>query len=367
MVDISKLPQHLLITPENLQEYLKNFPSQPKELVDRKFWEGKRIFVTGISGFVGSHLAEKLLEMNCEVHGLVRRHSTPEYPNIKHIMTKVKLHEGNLDNFDSMLSIIEAVEPSVIFHLGAQSFVPTSFRVPTETYTTNVLGTSNVLEAVRKTNLPIEGVQVACSSEEYGKVDYENAPIHENVPLRPMSPYGCSKVAADDLARGHFRMYGVPTVVTRGFNHSGSRKGLQFVTSVVARQVARNALKGGNDVVIGKPDSVRDFTHVDDMIQGYMLAVEKGRRGEPYNLGHGFGITIENLARVASKINGIENLNIIVDKSRFRPAEVELLLCDYSKAKKEIGYFPQRPLTVAIQDAVNHFKNNPHLLDVERH
>lgn len=367
MVDMSKLKPEFLITPENLDAYLQKFPKEVKELANPNFWKGKRVFVTGVSGFVGSHLAEKLIEYGCEVHGLVRRHSTPEYPNIRHIMDKIHLHEGNLDNFDSMLNIMERVEPHIIFHLGAQSFVPTSFRSPTETYTTNVIGTSNVLEAIRKLEIPVEAIQVACSSEEYGKVDEENAPIHEDVPLRPMSPYGASKVATDVLARSHFNMYGLPTIVTRGFNHSGSRRGLQFVTSVIARQVARNLVKGGKDIVIGKPDSIRDFTHVDDMIQGYMLGVEKGRRGEPYNLGHGFGITIENLAKVAAKINGIENPNIIIDKRRFRPAEVDLLICDYSKAKRELGYFPQRPISVAIQDAVNHFKNNTHLLDVERH
>ena len=129
---------------------------------------------------------------------------------------------------------------------------------------------------------------------------------------------------------------------------------------------ARCLLGGQNTITIGKPDSIRDFTHVFDMTQGYLLAAEKGRKGEPYNLGHGFGITIENLVKIASSLNGI-NPRIEIDQSRFRPAEVDILICDYSKAERDFGYRPRLPISVSIQDAVDFFKTNPHLLEVERH
>ncbi len=362
-MDVSKW----LITPENLDKYLENFKDAgSRELVNREFWEGRKVFVTGISGFVGSHLVERLVGAGAEVSGLVRRHAIPDYPNLKDYEEKVQLLEGNLTDYNSVLSALRKVEPSVIFHLGAQSFVPTSFRVPMETYETNVIGTANLLEACRALE-GVEAVQVAGSSEEYGKVRMEDVPISEKAPLRPMSPYGFTKVATDKLAACYHDVYGLPTVITRGFNHSGPRRGLQFVTSVIARQVARCALRGGNEITLGKTDSVRDISHVGDIIQGYLLAVEKGKRGTPYNIGHGFGVTIENIARIAALSSGVDGLKIRLDEKRLRPAEVDILICDYSKAKEDFGYRPVTPLTVSIKECVDYFKARPHLLDIERH
>ena len=360
--------QELLITPENFEKYLSRFKhteEDKKDLSSRSFWEGKRVFITGISGFVGSHLVDKLLEYNCEIHGLIRRHSSAQFPNLKETMDKIHVVEGDLQDYQSVSQALDSVEPNVIFHLGAMSFVPTSFQAPLATYSANIMGTANLMEALRKASFPVEAVHVAGSSEEYGKVDKENIPINESAPLRPMSPYGLSKVATDQLSRLSHRIYGTPTVITRGFNHSGSRRGLQFVTSVIARQVVKCMVNGQKTITIGKPDSIRDFTHVHDMVQGYLLAVEKGHKGEPYNLGHGYGITINNLALIAAQINSFEP-QIIVDKSRFRPAEVDILICDYSKAKEHLGYYPRLSLKKSIQDAVEHFKANPHLLDVDK-
>lgn len=362
--------QDLLINPENLERYVGRFKNYEenaaKNLADERFWNGKRVFITGVSGFAGSHLAEKLVELGSNVCGFVRRHSVPEYKNINSIVNKIKLVEGNLMDFSSILNYLDEFEPEIIFHLGAQSFVPTSFRVPIETYETNVTGTANLLEAMRKSNTNIESVLVACSSEEYGLVYPNELPIAETNPLRPQSPYAASKVAAEIIAKVHHGTYGTPTVITRAFNHTGPRRGLQFVTSVVCRQIARCNIKGTKEIFIGNPSPIRDFNDVRDVVQGYLLAVEKGRKGEPYNIGHGVGITIENFVKLAASISNIA-VDIRIDPSRFRPAEVEALICDYSKAKNEIGYYPQIPLTKAIKDNVEYFKNNPHLLDIERH
>lgn len=360
--------KRLLITPENLDEYLEKFKGYEKEkdLAKKGFWEGKRVFITGISGFVGSHLTEKLLEYGSEVHGLVRRHAIPDYPNLKQYEGRISLVEGNLTDMNSLFSAIKKVEPQIIFHLGAQSFVPTSFRVPMETYMTNILGSANLFEVCRL-HEGIEAIHIAGSSEEYGKVEMEDIPITEETPLRPMSPYAVSKVATDKLAVCYHDMYGLPTVITRGFNHSGPRRGLQFVTSVIARQIARCVMRKTKDVVIGKPDSVRDISYIKDIIQGYCLAVEKAKRGIPYNIGHGFGITIENIVKIAAQLNGVDDIRITIDKERTRPAEVDVLICDYSKAKEDFGYKSVTPITVSIQKAVDYFKENPHLLDIERH
>ncbi len=361
----------LLIDPERLDDYLKNFKNyeedMKKDLANPKFWEDRRVLITGISGFVGSHLAEKLIEYNCNIVGLVRRHSVPEYKNITHIMKNVKLVEGNLTDINSLFTLIKQFEPEIIFHLGAQSFVPTSFRCPIETYETNIMGTANLLEAVRATDADVQAIHVACSSEEYGKVYPDEVPITEENPLRPQSPYAVSKVAVDIMSRTHYECYGIPVVITRGFNHTGPRRGLQFVTSVVTRQIAKILANKTNKVIIGNPDPIRDFTDVRDMVQGYLLSMEKGKKGEVYNLGHGFGISIRDLVKLSAKITNISNVKIEIDKSRFRPAEVEILICDYSKARDQLGYRPRIPLTKALMDNIEYFRRNEYLLEIEVH
>jgi len=367
-MDETKLKEMgLLIDPDNLDPYLDSFEyDESKDFVNSKEWEDKRVFVTGTSGFVGSHLIEKLLEVGSEIQGMVRRHSVPEYPNITHIMKHIELVEGNLTDFDSILAALNDFEPHVIFHLGAQSFVPTSFRSPIETYQTNVVGTANVLEAVRRSSADIEAIQITCSSEEYGLVYPNEVPIKETNPLRPQSPYAVSKLASDVMAQTHYKCYGTPAIITRGFNHTGPRRGLQFVTSVVSRQIAKCMQDGSSTVTIGNPKPIRDLTDVRDMVQGYMLAVEKGKYGEPYNFGSGYGISMENLVKLAANLSGID-VDIKIDERRFRPAEVQILICDYGKAKKELGYNPRIPLTKAVSDNIEYFKNNPHLLDIDAH
>ena len=358
----------LLVDPNDISGYLKNFEKSPKKSkINESFWKNKRVLITGISGFAGSHLAEKLIALDANILGLVRRQSVPEYPNLTKIMEKVELFEGNLTDGSSLLSMIKKFEPEVIFHLAAQSFVPTSFRCPIETYDTNVVGTANLIEAVRQSDVDVKAIQFACSSEEYGLVYPNEVPIKETNPLRPQSPYAASKVAAEKIAEVNFRSYGMPCIITRTFNHTGPRRGLQFVTSVVARQVAK--IKAGltNKIIIGNQEPIRDFTDVRDIVEGYLLAVEKGKKGEPYNLGHGIGISIGNLIRLAAKLVEIEDYKIIIDKNRFRPAEVDILICDYSKSNKDFGYAPRIPLTKALKDNIEYFQNNPNLLRMERH
>jgi len=358
----------LVLAPDDIDAYRREFSG---EVIGKGspsgHWKERRVLVTGISGFAGSHLAERLLELGAEVIGLVRRHSVPEYRNLSHFIDRVELFEGNLTDLGSLLTLLKKEQPDTIFHLGAQSFVPTSFRAPLETYDTNVLGTANLFEAIRQADSSVEAIQVACSSEEYGRVLPEELPIRETNPLRPQSPYGASKVAVEYLSLTHAQCYGTPMVVTRAFNHTGPRRGIQFVSSVITRQIAR--LKKGmtKKVVIGNPVAIRDFSDVRDIVDGYMLAAEKGKRGEPYNLGHGRGVSIQDLVRITAAVVGITEVNIEIDKSRFRPADVEVLICDHSKAREAFGYRPRIPITRALEENVDYFLQNPHLLSLERH
>ena len=356
----------LLINPDKIEDYLKNFEGAKETPINKNFWAEKRVLITGINGFAGSNLAEQLVINGAKVYGLVRRHSVPDYSNINHLTNNVTLIEGNLDDANSINSAFKMAEPTVVFHLGAQSFVPTSFRCPIETFQTNIIGTSNVLEAVRNSK-NIEAVHIAGSSEEYGSISPEELPANEKTLLRPQSPYGVSKAAADIMSQNYCKAYGVPSVITRAFNHTGTRRGLQFVTSVVARQVAKVSSGISNKIIIGNPHPIRDFSDVRDIVRGYMLAVEKGKRGEPYNLGHGFGISIKDLIKLSADVVGVKDFNIEIDKERFRPAEVDILLCDYSKATEDFGYKPTIPLTKTLYDNIMRFKSNPQLLHIERH
>lgn len=354
--EIYALHKDLLIDPANLDPYLKHFKKERKELFNIEKFVDKRVLITGISGFVGSHLAEKLVnyEEAIEIHGIVRRQSVSIKPNLRKIINKIRIKEANLIDYPSIEKAISEVEPHYIFHLAAQSFIPTSFSAPIEAVHTNIGGTTNLLEVIRKTDLDLEGIQIACSSEEYGLVYPNEIPIKESNHFRPQSPYAISKVATEHLSRMYFKAYGLPTIITRGFNHTGPRRGLQFVASVIARQIAR-IIKGGNKTItLGNPKPIRDFTDIRDILEGYLLAITKGVSCEAYNLGHGFGISIENLLKLTADRFEVD-YELKIDQNRFRPAEVNVLICDYSKAKIELGYKPQYPLTETMENLVNYY------------
>lgn len=331
------------------------------------FWADRNVFITGITGFVGSHLSDKLVGMGANVCGLLRRHAVPHYPNIAHLRRKVKLIEGNVSDMPSILNAIRESEATVLFHLAAQSYVPLSFQAPYDTYRTNIMGTANVLEAVRHYD-GIEKIHFAGSSEEYGLVLENELPIKETNPLRPLSPYAASKVAGDYMCYTHFKCYKLPVVRTRAFNHTGPRRGLHFVTSIVTRQVARGIKFGEKKLVIGNPEPKRDFSDVRDVLRGYMLAVEKGETGEVYNLGSGKNISIGDLAKMAIKTGGLEGkMTVEIDKNRYRPADVMVLQCDYSKAKKELGWEPKIPFEKTLKDLIDYFLENENLLKIEEY
>src|SRR5262245_18875954 len=196
----------------------------------------RRVLVTGITGFAGSHLADYMLARgDCEIFGIQRWRSRTE--NIEHLAGRITMLECDLRDATSTRDTLEKVKPEWIFHLAAQSFVPTSWIAPTESRTTNVLAQVNLFEAVRHMGLKCR-IQLACSSEEYGLVHPDELPIRETNPLRPLSPYAVSKVAQDMLGSQYFKSYGMHVVRARAFNHTGPRRGDTFSESNFARQIA---------------------------------------------------------------------------------------------------------------------------------
>ena len=314
-----------------------------------------KAFITGITGFAGSHLADYLLDEHpeVEVSGSYRWRSRRD--NIAHLGERVTLVECDLRDFTSVMAALERTRPDLVFHLAAQSFVPSSWTAPVETLTTNIAGQANLFEAVRALRLD-PAIQIACSSEEYGLVLPDEVPIKETNPLRPLSPYAVSKVGQDYLAYQYFQSYGLRIVRTRGFNHTGPRRGEVFVSSNFARQVARIEAGLQEPVVrVGNLDAVRDFTDVRDMVRAYWLAATRGRPGEVYNVASGHGITVRDLLDRLLAMSRIE-VRVEVDPERLRPSDVEVLIGDSSRFRADTGWEPRIPLDQTLRDLLDYWR-----------
>ncbi|MDD3985376.1 MAG: GDP-mannose 4,6-dehydratase [Methanobacterium sp.] len=400
-------------------------------------WKDKNILITGVGGFAGSYLAEELLNQNANVYGLIRRRAdgTKAKNLIDHgIENSVKAIEGDLTEITSLTNALEISEPEYIFHLAAQSFVPRSFENSPETQMINCIGTANLLDATRKEDSDAK-IVFAGSSEEYGLVistedQYKQAkkeygtifpepvnipevPIKETNPLRPMSPYAVSKVYGDHLMQNYYHSYGLNTVVSRAFNHEGAGRGLMFVTSVVTNQVMKLKFGEIDKITIGNLNAFRDWSHVKDIVNGYMTLAQNGKSGEVYNQGSmrtnsvlsyillglkeaGWNIgkietfngdkTIDNPTKIDdSAIYGVKFDKTVVDTmildgkleytledrgikvhtdkgiipiefnpDRFRPAEVPILFADTEKIQG-IGAKIEHSLNDIIRDQLNYF------------
>lgn len=314
-----------------------------------------RVLITGITGMAGSHLADYLLEMGgIEVHGIKRWRSRVE--NIEHIMDKVALHECELRDVFSVKTVLRAVRPDRIYHLAAQSFVPTSWNSPADTMINNILGQLNILEAIRELDLKDTRIHIAGSSEEYGFVNESEVPIKEMNPLRPLSPYAVSKIGQDYLAYQYYKSYGIFSVRTRAFNHTGPRRGEVFVTSSFARQIALIE-KGIQKPVIyvGNLEAKRDFSDIRDVVKAYYLSLEKGEAGEVYNVGNDKAYSIREVLEMLLSFSKIK-VSIKEDPERMRPSDVPHLICDSSKFREKTGWVPEIPFEKTLEDLLNYWR-----------
>jgi GDP-4-dehydro-6-deoxy-D-mannose reductase len=312
-----------------------------------------RVLITGITGFVGSHLADYISSVGgVEVHGIHRWRSSTEL--LRH-HTDIVLHECDLRDPTSVRDVLDRVRPARIFHLAAQSFVPTSWIAPSETLTTNVLGQLHIFEAVRSLGFPTR-IQIAGSSEEYGLVHPHESPITEDNPLRPLSPYAVSKVAQDMLAYQYHASYKMDVVRTRGFNHTGPRRPPVFVCSNFAYQIARiEAGKQEPVIETGDLSTVRDFTDVRDIVRAYWAALESGRPGAVYNVATGRGWKI---ADALEYLRGLSTAKVTVrkDPARMRPSDVPLLVGDASRFRADTGWEPTIPFEQTLRDLLEYWR-----------
>jgi len=312
-----------------------------------------KVLITGITGFAGSHLADYLLDLGHEVYGIVRWRSRTD--NIEHIKDKLKLVNADIKDGYSLQRVFGETKPGYCFHLASQSFVLESWNSPLETLSINVLGTCNILEAIRL-KCPECITLIAGSSEEYGLVYDNELPIKEDNPLRPMSPYGVSKVATDKLGILYYMSYNLPVIVTRAFNHTGPRRGEVFVTSTFAKQIAEiENFKKPPVIKVGNLEAKRDWTDVRDVVKAYWLAITKGKYGEIYNICSGNAIRVADMLDIllnySNKCTTIEK-----DESRMRPSDVPLLVGDYSKFKNLTGWKPEIPFEKTLKDLLDYWR-----------
>ncbi|OGN87264.1 MAG: GDP-mannose 4,6-dehydratase [Chloroflexi bacterium RBG_13_46_14] len=321
----------------------------------------KSVLITGITGFVGSHLADFILANHpgTRISGLARWRAPKD--NIRHILDKITLEPGDLSDMPSLTAVLSKQKPDVIFHLAAQSYVPFSFTAPVATLSANVIGTCNLLEAVKglKSDSSYDPIIHICSSSEvYGQVRENEVPIKENNPFRPASPYAVSKVAEDMLAFQYWLSWQIKTIRTRMFTHTGPRRGEVFVVSNFARQIA--AIEAGLAppvVKVGNLDSIRTFLDVRDAVKAYWRLVEVCPPGEVYNIGGVETMTVGEMLNRLFKLTRTENIKVEVDQSRLRPSDVTLQIPCIDKFTEATGWKPVIKFDKTLEDTLDYWRD----------
>ncbi len=326
----------------------------------------KTALITGITGQDGSYLSELLLEKGYNVHGIIRRSSSINTDRIDHIFNQIKLHYGDLTDSTNLVRIIQQVQPDEIYNLGAQSHVKVSFELPEYTGQTDALGTLRILEAVRLLNLEEKTrIYQASTSEMFGKV--QEIPQKETTPFYPRSPYGVAKVYGYWIVKNYRESYGLHASSGILFNHESPRRGETFVTRKIIRGLSRISVGLQNTLTLGNLNAKRDWGHAKDYVEGMWLMLQQDEpddyiiaTGEQHsvkdfvnNAAPYFGFNLEwqgeGLNEVAVDKN-TSNVIVRVDSKYFRPAEVETLLGDATKAKEKLGWKPKISFDELVED-----------------
>ena len=311
-----------------------------------------KVLITGITGMVGSHLADYILNNHpdAEVSGVVRWRSPLD--NIRQRLDDITLIQGELRDLSSMIQVINQVQPDRIFHLAAQSFVPISYESPGDTFTVNVIGSINLLDAVR--NVGIDPMIHMCSSAEvYGNVDESMVPITENTPFNPASPYAVSKVGQDMLGNQYHISYGMKIIRTRMFTHSGPRRGNFFAESAFAKQIAEIELGViPGPVMVGNLESIRTYADVRDAVRAYWTLLDFCSVGEVYNIAGNRTLTIGEMLEILKSFASVP-IEHEVDPSLLRPSDVTLQIPENSKFRDETGWEPEYSMEQTMEDLLN--------------
>lgn len=299
----------------------------------------KKALITGITGQDGSYLAEFLLDKGYEVYGLIRRTSTPNLSRINHLLEKLHLVPGDLMDQHSLTTVIYEVQPEEVYNLAAQSFVPTSWSQPVLTGELTGLGVTRMLESMRL-GKPDARFYQASSSEMFGNV--QEWPQNEKTPFYPRSPYGVAKVYGHWITVNYRESYGLFACSGILFNHESPRRGLEFVPRKITNGVARFSLGKQKELRLGNLDVSRDWGYAGDYVEAMWLMLQQ-QQADDYVVGTGTGHSVRELVEVAFRHAGIDDWqsHVIIDDKLFRPAEVNRLVADNSKARKVLGWQPK--------------------------
>ncbi len=296
-----------------------------------------RAFVTGANGFVGCHLVAHLIENGDEV---IESNS-------------------NILNRESIVESLRKTEPDVVYHLAAQADVSASWQTPIETLRVNAEGTLNVCDASRLAKVKrIIGITSADVYGSVGSIDSVGEGITENAPLRPVSPYAASKVAAEAIFTQAHLGYGLNVVLARSFNHLGPGQSRRFVASAIASRIAENERNGTTTVSVGNLSARRDFTDVRDVVRAYRMLVERGNPGDTYNVCSGQDRSVQEIADQLIDSAAFP-MSLVTDESLLRPVDLKLLRGDNTKIRTNIGWSPKIPITTTLKDLLDFWRNNP--------
>ena len=319
--------------------------------------------ITGMTGMVGSHLADYLLEKtDWNIHGLQRWRSPID--NIAHLIERINnkdrvfVHYGDLNDQGSLITVLEDVKPEYIFHLAAQSYPQTSFTAPIDTLNTNILGTCRLLEGVRLLNLkPV--IHVCASSEVFGRVPKDKLPIDEECSFHPASPYAISKVGTDLVGRYYAEAYDLTVMTTRMFTHTGPRRGDVFAESTFAKQIA--LIEAGfipPVVKTGNLDSLRTWADVRDAVNAYYLLVTKNpQKGAYYNIGGSYICTVKAMLDKLLSLSTVKDISVETEASRLRPIDADLQVPDTTKFKSHTGWEPVFTFEQTMSDLLNYWRD----------
>ncbi|MBI4806784.1 MAG: GDP-mannose 4,6-dehydratase [Desulfovibrio sp.] len=323
-----------------------------------------RALITGITGMVGSHLADYLLEKtDWDVHGMCRWRSPLD--NVSHLLKRVNqcdrvyFHDGDLTDSFSLGRVMEAVQPDYVFHLAAQSYPSTSFTSPIQTYDTNILGTHRLLEVILRTEGVDPVIHVCSSSEVFGRVSRDKLPINEFCAFHPASPYAISKIGTDMIGQYFAEAHGLKCLVTRMFTHTGPRRGDVFAESTFAKQIAM--IEAGlipPVVKTGNLESLRTWADVRDAVRAYHLLVTVNPiPGQCYNIGGSFSCGVgDMLAHLVSISTRRDDIRVEQEPLRLRPLDADLQIPDTSKFRNHTGWEPRIPFEKTMQDLLDYWR-----------
>jgi len=322
------------------------------------------VLITGITGMVGSHLADFLLaNTDWKLYGLARWNDLLE--NIEHLSTKIdkkdriELIYGDLNDLASLITAIDKSKPNYVFHLAAQSYPQTSFDAPIETLQTNILGTVNLLEALRKSHYKKAITHVCASSEVFGRVSKDKLPINEECNFHPASPYAISKVGTDLVGRYYAEAYGMTIMTTRMFTHTGPRRGDIFSESTFAKQIAM--IEAGLQepkIYVGNLDSLRTYADVRDAIKAYyMLVTINPTAGEYYNIGGTHTCKIADMLNYLISQSTVKNIEIVIDPERLRLIDANLQVPDTTKFQNHTGWKPEYTFEQTMNDLLQYWRD----------